>query len=63
MIVVRVKQTWAQVWIDGQKADTTPVRFQAQVGTHNVLLTNDEHREYVQVTVTTGRETVIERNW
>jgi eukaryotic-like serine/threonine-protein kinase len=63
VIVVRVKQTWAQVWIDGQDAGTTPVRDSVPAGIHKVLLTTDGHREYVTVTVTAASESVIERNW
>jgi len=63
VLVVRVKQTWAQVWIDQEEAGTTPVRTKVPAGLHKVLLVGARDREPVTVTVTAGGETVIERNW
>jgi len=64
VIVVPRSQAWVKVWIDQVDAGTTPVRAEkVPVGVHKVLLVAESHRETVMVTVTAGRESVIERNW
>jgi serine/threonine protein kinase len=64
VIIVRVPQAWAQVWIDQVDAGTTPVRAEkVPAGVHKVLLVGDSRRETVMVTVTPGGESVIERKW
>jgi serine/threonine protein kinase len=63
VIVVRMKSSWAQVWIDGQETGTTPVRTSVPVGPHKVLLVGEGHREQTTVTVIGGGESVVERSW
>jgi eukaryotic-like serine/threonine-protein kinase len=63
VIAVSVKQTWAQVWIDGTYQESTPVRATVTAGTHKVLLVGDGHRETVTVTVPAGGESTIVRDW
>jgi len=62
MLVIR-PHTWADVWVDGVRVGTAPVRLNVAVGRHSVLLVNDLHRETVPVNVVTKAETVIEKSW
>ncbi|MCW5802542.1 MAG: serine/threonine protein kinase [Deltaproteobacteria bacterium] len=56
---------YAEVWIDGVSAGTTPIRKKVPVGPHRVLLVNNDLgiQKYVNVTVGTEREALIEESW
>jgi serine/threonine-protein kinase len=62
VLVVRT-QTWADVWVDGKRSGTAPLRVDISAGRHTVLLTNDSHRETVSVNIGAKAETVIDKNW
>jgi len=63
VIAVSVKQTWAQVWIDGVYQESTPVRATVPAGMHKVLLVTDGHRETITVNVQAGGVSPITRDW
>ena len=63
VIAISVKQTWAQVWIDGAYQESTPVRATVPPGPHKVLLVSDGHRETVNVNVQAGGVAVVSRDW
>jgi eukaryotic-like serine/threonine-protein kinase len=55
---------WADVWIDGQHAESTPVMRQLAVGRHKVVLRRPTGGvETVHVTIRKGRTTRVERDW
>jgi serine/threonine-protein kinase len=61
VLVVRV-QTWADVYVDGNKLGTAPLRTPLGGGGHDVVLVNESHREKVPVTIN-GREAIIDKDW
>lgn len=60
-LVIRT-HTWADVWVDGKRRGTAPLRLNLPVGRYAVRLTNDVHDETITVTVGTT-EAVIEKSW
>jgi hypothetical protein len=60
-LVVRT-HTWADVWVNGQRRGTAPLRLRLPIGRYTVKLTNDLHDETVTVNVG-ATETVIEKSW
>jgi hypothetical protein len=60
-LVVRT-HTWADVWVNGKRRGTAPLRLRLPVGRYTVKLTNDLHDETVPVNVG-ATETVIEKSW
>ncbi len=63
VIAVSVTRTWAQVWIDGESQESTPVRATVSAGMHKVLLVTDGHRETITVNVQAGTVSSITRDW
>jgi serine/threonine protein kinase len=60
-LVVRT-HTWADVWVNGTRRGTAPLRLRLPIGRYAVKLTNDLHDETVTVNVG-ATETVIEKSW
>ena len=60
--MVRIRG-WADVWIDGKREATAPVRLKLPAGQYTVRLANDSHDETVKVSVGGKAETVIEKSW
>ncbi len=56
-IFVNVKGGWGEVWIDGSRVDTTPLKHQLPAGTYTVKVVNKEAglEETRQVTVIPGK--------
>jgi hypothetical protein len=61
-LVVRMRG-WADVWVDGKRVGTAPVRLKLHAGQYIVRLVNDAHDETVTVSVGGKAETVIEKSW
>lgn len=60
-LVIRT-HTWADVWVNGKRRGTAPLRLRLPVGRYAVKLTNDLHDETVTVNVG-ATEAVIEKSW
>lgn len=60
-LVVRT-HTWADVWVNGKRRGTAPVRLTLPAGRYEVRLTNDLHDETISVQVG-ATEAVIEKSW
>jgi serine/threonine protein kinase len=60
-LVVRA-HTWADVWVNGKRRGTAPLRLTLPAGRYVVRLTNDLHDETVTVQVG-ATEAVIEKSW
>jgi serine/threonine-protein kinase len=60
-LVVRA-HTWADVWVNGKRRGTAPLRLTLPAGRYVVRLTNDLHDETISVQVG-ATEAVIEKSW
>jgi len=60
-LVVRA-HTWADVWVNGKRRGTAPLRLTLPAGRYVVRLTNDLHDETMTVQVG-ATEAVIEKSW
>jgi hypothetical protein len=60
-LVVRA-HTWADVWVNGTRRGTAPLRLNLPAGRYTVRLTNDLHDETMTVQVG-ATEAVIEKSW
>jgi len=55
---------WADVWIDGKHADSTPVTRPLPAGRHKVVLKRPNGAlETVRITIRAGKTTRIDRDW
>ncbi len=64
-LVVTVRQTYAEVYVDGADVGTTPVHAKVGVGPHRVTAVNQDlhRRETTNVTISASNPTTIQEPW
>jgi hypothetical protein len=62
MLIVNA-QPWAQISINGRLEGFTPRRKELPAGRYTVRMTKNDRNEQVEVTVTAGQVTTLERSF
>jgi len=50
---------WAEVWIDGKKIETTPIKLQVSLGTHDIVFKHPQFGERTKTAVVTASAPVM----